>query len=581
MNYLNIRARTYSCMHTQEDISNQFTNMRIIGKGAYAVVTVGVDKDTSVHIAMKKFERKHQKNVIPELPIDCIREVAILRFLGNHPNVIGMLGISIVQHVPIMFMNALKTSLEHLFGARGMHEHGVNPKYATRLVRQLSDGVQYMHDQGFMHRDLKPANILATNTCLLTCSLKIADMGLSCRYIKGRANTLEVVSYWWRAPEIFLCDFFYTQSIDNWSIGIMFLQMLIGCKIHRFFAKKEEHQLSNIFKLRGNPMNGTLGTKWGDLCIFDTECVSILNSTLSLNPQYRSVYFDESWYDNQHCKSSNAFKSFDPYDDHANKATLIVNAWNAATHVNGNERTEIVDKIIDISIHSTYSLRTVHSAVDILDRFICFENTLPLNKLDIVGITSLYIALSLYEAHAPELKDHHENCGCVCSLNDIIEMEKHICNTLGYNLFSPLFVDIICETLSPTSGYKLLEWTFCLSLFLPGCMVKPYTTAHHFHQFAMQVYNKITTKASHTLEDVVLFMTNSLKMDTFRKECDTWFSGETPETYTLKQCMLYDNKNIQDVVFKTHEHTVTLNYCVPPTTSCCVHTAHPPQKRRL
>lgn len=82
-----------------------------------------------------------------------------------------------------------------------------------------------MHSANIMHRDLKPSNILIN----LDCYLKICDFGLSRgfgevdEYLK---KTAYVVTRWYRAPEVSLLIKSYNQSLDMWSVGCIFAELL-------------------------------------------------------------------------------------------------------------------------------------------------------------------------------------------------------------------------------------------------------------------------------------------------------------------------------------------------------------------
>ena len=81
---------------------------------------------------------------------------------------------------------------------------------------QLLKGMDFCHARGIMHRDLKPQNLLVDRKG----TLKLADFGLARAFmIPVRSYTHEVVTLWYRAPEILLGQRTYAPAVDMWSIG--------------------------------------------------------------------------------------------------------------------------------------------------------------------------------------------------------------------------------------------------------------------------------------------------------------------------------------------------------------------------
>lgn len=80
-----------------------------------------------------------------------------------------------------------------------------------------------MHSVNILHRDLKPGNLLIN----ANCDLKICDFGLA-RTNNGKDQfmTEYVVTRWYRAPELLLCCDNYDTSIDVWSVGCIFAELL-------------------------------------------------------------------------------------------------------------------------------------------------------------------------------------------------------------------------------------------------------------------------------------------------------------------------------------------------------------------
>ena len=102
----------------------------------------------------------------------------------------------------------------------------MDPLLIKKLMFQLISGVFKIHEKRIVHRDLKPANILLDKDCkklIKTAKLKIADFGLARTYsIPTRPYSHEVVTLWYRAPEILLGSVEYSTPIDMWATGCIF-----------------------------------------------------------------------------------------------------------------------------------------------------------------------------------------------------------------------------------------------------------------------------------------------------------------------------------------------------------------------
>ena len=99
-----------------------------------------------------------------------------------------------------------------------------------------------------LHRDLKPQNLLINSSGIL----KLADFGLARAFgIPVKNFTHEVVTLWYRAPDILMGSKDYNTSVDMWSVGCIFAELVT--KKALFPGKNEEDQLLRIFKIMGTP----------------------------------------------------------------------------------------------------------------------------------------------------------------------------------------------------------------------------------------------------------------------------------------------------------------------------------------
>jgi serine/threonine protein kinase len=136
----------------------------------------------------------------------------------------------------------LKLYLDH------HRDAGMDPRLVRWLMWQLLAGTEACHAHRIVHRDLKPQNILINRTG----SLKLADFGLARTFsVPLRQYTHEVVTLWYRCPEILLGQPTYSMAVDTWSAGCIFAEMAAGRPL--FTGDSEVDQLFKIFQQLGTP----------------------------------------------------------------------------------------------------------------------------------------------------------------------------------------------------------------------------------------------------------------------------------------------------------------------------------------
>lgn len=122
------------------------------------------------------------------------------------------------------------------------------PKLIKSYMYQMLDALAFCHKHRVLHRDLKPQNMLVDRDG----HIKLADFGLARVFnFPMRKYTHEVVTLWYRAPEILLGTKMYNTGVDLWSLGCIFAEMVLRRTL--FPGDSEIDQLYRIFRQLGTP----------------------------------------------------------------------------------------------------------------------------------------------------------------------------------------------------------------------------------------------------------------------------------------------------------------------------------------
>jgi len=226
---------------------DNFDKMEKIGEGTYGVVYKARDKITDQTVALKKIRLETDDEGVPST---AIREISLLKEL-DHPNIVALLDVVHADAKLFMVFEYLDKDLK-----KHMDENRLLGGLPSALVRsymyQLLEGIAYCHAHQVLHRDLKPQNLLIDNQG----NVKLADFGLA-RMVElpFRNYTHEVVTQWYRPPEILLGQKVYEWGADIWGLGCIFAEMVTNKPL--FPGDSEIDQLFRIFRLLGTPTEET------------------------------------------------------------------------------------------------------------------------------------------------------------------------------------------------------------------------------------------------------------------------------------------------------------------------------------
>jgi len=177
-------------------------------------------------------------------PCTAIREVSLLKDL-KHANIVTLHDIVHTDKSLTLVFEYLERDLKQYMDDCGAILAMNNVKL---FLFQMLRGLAYCHSRRVLHRDLKPQNLLINERG----ELKLADFGLArAKSVPTKTYSNEVVTLWYRPPDVLLGSTEYSTPIDMWGVGCIFYEMASGRPL--FPGSTVEDELHLIFKVLGTP----------------------------------------------------------------------------------------------------------------------------------------------------------------------------------------------------------------------------------------------------------------------------------------------------------------------------------------
>lgn len=205
------------------DNIDKYMKLEKLGEGTYGVVYKCKNKDNQDLVALKKIRLENEDEGIPST---AIREISILKQL-RHPNIVSLIDLEHGEKKLHLIFEYLDFDLKKYLDQNGGPLH---PQLVKSYLHQMLDGIAYCHSKRILHRDLKPQNLLIDKTG----KIKLADFGLARAFgIPIKTLTHEILTLWYRAPEILLGQKEYSTPVDIWSVGCIFFEMAHKSKLNK------------------------------------------------------------------------------------------------------------------------------------------------------------------------------------------------------------------------------------------------------------------------------------------------------------------------------------------------------------
>jgi cyclin-dependent kinase 2 len=234
-------------MQSKVNFKSQIEKIEKLGEGSYGKVYKIFDKLRNQIVAMKKIKMTNDEE---GLPPTTLREITLLREI-SHPSIIHMFDLryySKERKLYLMF-EYMDMDLRKFLDRKSHEKRELDLAQIKRIFFSIIDAIDYLHENNIMHRDLKPQNILI-NTAGDT--IKIADFGLARHFnVPFRKYSKEIVTLWYRAPEIIMGHKGYGIGVDIWSLGCIFYELFYGRPL--FQGDCQVQTLFLIFSRLGTP----------------------------------------------------------------------------------------------------------------------------------------------------------------------------------------------------------------------------------------------------------------------------------------------------------------------------------------
>ncbi|XP_035772253.1 death-associated protein kinase 1 [Neolamprologus brichardi] len=214
-----------------------------LGSGQFAVVRRCRHRTTGVEFAAKFIKKRRSKSSRRGVTREDIeREVNILKEI-QHPNVIALHEVFENKAEVILILELVAGG--ELFDFLAEKE-SLSEEEATQFLKQILDGVHYLHSKRIAHFDLKPENIMLLNRSVPHPRIKIIDFGLAHKIdfgndFKNIFGTPEFV-----APEVVNYEPLGLEA-DMWSVGVITYILLSGAS--PFLGDNKQETLANVKRM--------------------------------------------------------------------------------------------------------------------------------------------------------------------------------------------------------------------------------------------------------------------------------------------------------------------------------------------
>ena len=229
-------------MQGKSNLKSRIQKLEKLGEGSYGKVYRVFDRQRNQIFAMKKIKLSADDEGIPSTTL---REITLLRET-EHENIVHLYDLLYFfkERKLYLLFEYMDLDLRKFLDSRTLELANIK-----QIFLQLVEAIDHLHEHHIFHRDLKPQNILTNNE---GTQLKVADFGLARHFnVPFRQYSKEIVTLWYRAPEVIMGSKNYGIGVDIWSVGCIFYELFFRKPL--FMGDCQVQTLFLIFKKLGTP----------------------------------------------------------------------------------------------------------------------------------------------------------------------------------------------------------------------------------------------------------------------------------------------------------------------------------------
>ncbi|KAK3707364.1 hypothetical protein LTR37_012208 [Vermiconidia calcicola] len=196
-------------------MADDYQVLEELGSGSFGIVYRALQKSTGEYVAIKHIDLEGSDDDIREIQ----QEISLLATCSS--TYVTAYRTSFVRGTKLWIV------MEYLGGGSCLDLLKPGPmgeRYIAIVMKELLQGLDYLHSTGKIHRDIKAANILLSESG----RVKIADFGVAAQLTNIKSQRLTFVGTpFWMAPEV-IQEAGYDYHADIWSLGITAMEMALG-----------------------------------------------------------------------------------------------------------------------------------------------------------------------------------------------------------------------------------------------------------------------------------------------------------------------------------------------------------------